>query len=72
MMKSLWMSCSYCFKWRSGELEHKGREGQVLAKVMEDEGDNSKHQQQEDEESEETFQQGGAFLLKRWSEGCRL
>ena len=53
-------------------MEHEGREGQVLAKVVEDEGDNCKHQQQEDEESEETFQESGPFLLKRWSEGCRL
>ena len=56
MMKSLWVSGSYCFEWRSGELEHEGREGQVLADVVEDKRDNCKHQQQENEESDEAFQ----------------
>ena len=37
------MSCSYCFEWTSGELEQEGKDGHVLAEVVGDEGDNSKH-----------------------------
>lgn len=37
------ISCSYCFEWSSAELEYKGRKGQVLTKVVEDDRDNTKN-----------------------------